>query len=123
MSAITLQIPDDLVERLRSRQERLPEILELGLRELDSDPRGGFEGAADVIEFLATLPGPEEILALGPSERLQHQVKRLLEKSRAEGLTPAEDAEWARYEYLEHLVRMAKARACMKLGIPPDSNG
>jgi hypothetical protein len=38
MPAITLQIPNDLVERLRTRQERLPEILELGLRELDSDP-------------------------------------------------------------------------------------
>ena len=119
MSAITLQIPDDLAERLRNNQERLPEILELGLRELDLDPRHGFEGAADVIEFLTTLPGPEEILALRPSERLQEQVVRLLEKNRAEGLSPAEEADWARYEYLEHLVRMAKARAAMKLGIKP----
>jgi hypothetical protein len=36
MSAITLDLPDDLVERLRAAADRLPRILELGLRELDA---------------------------------------------------------------------------------------
>jgi hypothetical protein len=41
-------------------------------------------------------------------------VQELLEKNREEGLTPAEEQEWQQYEYLEHLVRMAKARALLK---------
>ena len=56
----------------------------------------------------------EEILSLRPSNALQSRVQELLEKNREEGLTPAEEQEWQQYEYLEHLVRMAKARALLK---------
>ena len=119
MSVITLKVPDELAERLRSQQERLPEILELGLRELHRETQSGFEGAAEVLEFLAELPSPEEILNLRPSERLQGRVQELLGKSRAGKLTGQEEAEWERYQYLEHLMRMAKAKACLKLGIRP----
>ena len=58
MSAITLKLPDELAERLRRHEKRLPEILELGLRELDADSQRGFEGAAEVLEVLAGLPTP-----------------------------------------------------------------
>src|SRR5437879_458834 len=117
MSAITLQLSDELVERLRRHEERLPEILELGLRGLDADPQCGFEGTTDVLEFLASLPTPEETLRLRPSERLQCHVQELLEKSRAGTLTPQDQKDRERYEFLEHLVRMAKTKACLKLGI------
>jgi len=117
MSAIQWDVPDELAERLRNHRDRLPEILELGLRELDADAERGFEGAAEVLEFLAALPNPEEVLGLRPSERLQARVRGLLDKSRAGNLAPAEEAEWERYQYLEHLVRMAKAKACLKLGV------
>ncbi len=60
------------------------------------------------------LPSPEEILALRPSDALQSRVQTLLEKNREEGLSPAEEQEWQQYEYLEHLVRMAKARALLR---------
>jgi hypothetical protein len=113
MSAITLQIPDELAERLRGREDQLAQILELGLRELNST--AGFAGASDVLELLASLPTPEDILALRPSERLQRRIDELVEKSRAGGLSEAEEAEWERYEYLEHLVRMAKAKAQQKM--------
>jgi uncharacterized protein YnzC (UPF0291/DUF896 family) len=56
----------------------------------------------------------KEILSLRPSDALQSRVRELLEKNREEGLTPAEEQEWQQYEYLEHLVRMAKARALLK---------
>src|SRR6516165_4308200 len=102
MSAVTIQIPDDLAERLSGHEHQLQEILELGLRELSADP--GFPGAAKVLELLATLPSPHEILDLRPSEHLQKRIDELLEKSRGGALTPAEEAEWDRYEYLEHLV-------------------
>jgi hypothetical protein len=63
---------------------------------------------------LASLPTPEEILALRPGEQLQRRIERLLEKNREEGLTAAEEREWQHYQYLEHLVRIAKARALLK---------
>jgi hypothetical protein len=67
--------------------------------------------ASSALELLATLLASEEILALRPSEDLQKRIDKLLEKSRAGGLTPAEEEEWERYEYIEHLVRVAKAGA------------
>ena len=117
MSAITLQLPDELVERLRRHEQRLPEILELGLRELNAETQSGFEGASEVLEFLAGLPSPREILDLKPSEGLQRQVQELLEKNRTGTLTAEEERDWERYEFLEHLVRMAKSKASLKLGI------
>jgi len=122
VSAIKLNLPDELAERVRRHEERLPEILELGLRELDADPQRGFEGAAEVLEFLAGLPSPEEILNLRASERFERRVRELLEKNRSAGLSPQEEEEWERYEFLEHLVTMAKAKACLKLGILPGSD-
>jgi hypothetical protein len=84
---------------------------------LSADSQQGFEGAREVLEFLAGLPSPEEILTLKPSERFDSHVRELLAKSREGSLNPQEEEEWERYEFLEHLVRMAKARACLKLGI------
>jgi hypothetical protein len=115
MSSITLSLPDDLASQIRARQEELPRILELGLRELNAGGQSGFDGAADVLELLAALPTPEEILSLRPSARLSARVSELIEKSRAGEMTPLDEEEWERYEYLEHLVRMAKAAAQLKL--------
>lgn len=117
MSTITLDLPDDLAEQLRSLTDRLPRILELGLRQLDASSPAGFTGASDVLEFLAGLPSPEEILALRPSPALEARVKELLEKGREGGLSAAEQDEWGRYEYIEHLVRLAKAKAALKLQV------
>ncbi len=115
MSPITLEVSDELAQRLRPFAERLPRILELGLRELNAATQSGFVGTAEVLEFLAGLPTPQEILALRPSEALQSRVSALLEKNRSEGLSHEEEEEWEHYQYLEHLVRIAKAKAYLKL--------
>lgn len=101
-----------------------PRFLELGLRvrELNAETQRGFEGATEILEFLASLPSPQETLSLKPSERLQRQVHELLGKSRAGTLTVQEEQDWERYEFLEHLVRMAKAKARLKLGIQDDAD-
>jgi len=74
-----------------------------------------YAGAADILEALAALPSPEEILALRPSPAFQARVSALLEKSRAGGLSPDEELEWQRFAYLEHLVRLAKAKAALNV--------
>jgi hypothetical protein len=112
---ITLDIPEELAARLRPVEDQLPRILELGLREFSATAQPGFEGIAAVVEVLAGLPTPKEILALRPSDALQARISALLEKNRTEGLSPAEEHEWAQYEYLEHVVRVAKAKAALKL--------
>ena len=115
MASITVSLPDDLASQIRAHEQQLPRILELGLRELNAGGQSGFDGAADVLELLAALPTPEEILNLRPSARLSARVAELIEKSRARDLTPLDEEEWEKYEYLEHLVRMAKAAAQLKL--------
>lgn len=82
---------------------------------LDAREQTDFTGAADVLEFLAALPVPEDILALRPSPELQAQIDALRAKQRTTGLTTTEEQLWHRYQYLEHLVRIAKARALLKL--------
>ena len=115
MASITVSVPDDLVAQLRAQERQLPKILELGLREFNAAGQAGFDGAADVLELLAALPTPEEILNLRPSPRLACRVSEVVEKSRAGEMTPADEEDWERYEYLEHLVRVAKAAAQIKV--------
>ena len=112
---ITLNIPDDLGSQLLHLEAKLPEILDLGLREFKATAEPGFDGVSEVVEMLAGLPSPEEILELCPSKKLQARIDTLLEKNRNEGLSSEEEQEWSQYEYLEHLVRLAKAKAASKL--------
>ena len=115
LAPVTFEISSELANRLRPLKTQVSRILELGLREFDATEQTGFEGAAEVLELLATLPSPEEILALRPSKPLQKRISELLEKNRTVGLNADEDREWEQFQYLEHLVRVAKARAYAKL--------
>jgi len=115
MATITLDVPADLAERLLRTDRDLPQILQWGLREYDSLGQPGFAGGAEVLEFLASLPAPREVVALEPSAALQARVAELIEKGHAGTLTDAEAREWEQYEMLEHLVRLAKTRALQRL--------
>jgi hypothetical protein len=97
---LTIAVPDELASRLRAVEDRLPEILELGLREwLSTAPE--YAGLSDVLQTLARLPSPEEVLALRPAIAVQERIEELLEKNRAGGLSSEEEKEWARYENVE----------------------
>ena len=112
---VTVELPDELAIRLGTHKNQLPEILERGLREMNASNQFSYSGAAEVLEFLAKLPTPEEIVAFRPSAALEAQVNDLLEKNRTRGLTLEEKRQWEQYEYLENLVRMAKAEAFVRL--------
>ncbi|MBF2078902.1 MAG: hypothetical protein IGR76_10390 [Synechococcales cyanobacterium T60_A2020_003] len=112
---ITVDIPDDMARQLESLKDELPQILALGLLQVKANPSTGFSGLAEVLEFLATLPSPQETLALRLSDTAQAQIEALLEKNRVDGLTALEQRLWQQYEFVEHLVRMAKAQALLKL--------
>jgi hypothetical protein len=106
-----LNIPEELAAELHAMASELPRILRLGMREIRAESDGGFAGLSSVFEILATLPSPQEVMALRPSAQLDARITELLEKNRTTGLNPEEKEEWKRYEYVEHLVRMAKGRA------------
>src|ERR1043165_9350709 len=108
---ITFTLPEELVTRLQPMQPHLPQILELGMREWVAQQGSGFAGLADVMKTLATLPTPQEVLALRPSAALQERLDDLLEKNQTGTWSAAERQEWEQYQYVEHLVRLAKANA------------
>jgi hypothetical protein len=85
------------------------------MRAWDARRQAEFSGLADVLETLASLPSPEEVLALRPSALLQAEIDELLEKNRSGTLSPEDQRAWEQYQYVEHLVRLAKARAAGKL--------
>ncbi|MDQ2829943.1 MAG: hypothetical protein M3Y74_12950 [Chloroflexota bacterium] len=111
MMEITVQVPDALGQRLRRYQERLPEVLERGLREVMAEGSGAFQDESGVLEVLASEPAPDQILALHPSAQLQARVADLLDAGKRSELSPADEAELERYLAVEHLVRLAKAHA------------
>lgn len=111
----TLTIDDDLASQLKPYEAQFQEILELGIREWQARAEPGYSGLNSVLERLAALPTPEEVLALRPAPPLQERIEALLEKNRSASFTPADQLEWNRYEYVEHLVRLAKTSALRKL--------
>ena len=111
---LTVQVSEELASRLRPVQDQLPQILELGLREWHAAPPQ-FEGLGDVLETLARLPPPQEVLALRPSPALQERISTLVDKQRQGRLSADEERDWQKYQYIEHLVRIAKAKAALQL--------
>ena len=64
----------------------------------------------ELAQFLASL-SPRRVLAYKASPKAQTRVNDLLEKNNNVGLTPEENAEMERYMTVEHIVRLAKAKA------------
>jgi hypothetical protein len=112
---ITLTIADDLANQLKPYEAQLPEILELGIREWRARGENGYQGLNSVLEKLAALPTPQEVLALRPTVLYQERLDQLLEKNRTTGFSADDQREWDQYQYVEHLVRLAKATAIRKL--------
>lgn len=69
----------------------------------------------EVIDFLTSFPRPEDIVAFKPSFALQSRAEDLLDKKREGALTPDEARELDYFMVIEHLMRMAKARARQRL--------
>jgi hypothetical protein len=112
---IIIEVPDTLGRQLQNLRERLPEILERGLREVSTGQAAEFQDENAILEVLASQPTPEQVLALHPSQALQTRVSNLLEQQKNSGLSHQEEAELDRYLLLEHLVRLAKAHAYQQL--------
>lgn len=65
----------------------------------------------EVIDFIASGSSPREVVAFRPSEEARARAYKLLAREKSEGLNAEEAAELDHYMQLEHLMRLAKARA------------
>ena len=69
----------------------------------------------EIIDFLTSCPTPKAIIDYKPSASLQARAEALLEKNRAGILTSPEKTELDQFMMIEHLMRLAKARARKRL--------
>ena len=65
----------------------------------------------EVVDFIAAGSSPASVVAFRPSEAARARVSALVLQEKAEGLSAAEAAELEHYLQMEHLMRLAKARA------------
>ena len=115
MTELTVTLPDDLAERLSQHEQQLLQIIECGLRHIESTGSSAFSGLRDVLEQLASLPSPDKVLEMRAAPEFQERVAELLEKNGRGDLTAGEASELAEFELVEHIVRLAKGSARAKL--------
>ena len=112
---VTLELPDEWAASFPARETEWAEVVTAGLHRRQSRLRQEINHFADMADTLAELPSPEQVLALHPSPALAERIQFLLAKKNDAGLTPDETAEWDEIMRVEHLMRVAKAKAAFKL--------
>ncbi len=65
----------------------------------------------EIIDFIAAGTTPEMIVGFRPSSDAQNRVEELIEREKESALSPDEKAELDHFMELEHILRMAKAKA------------
>ena len=65
----------------------------------------------EIIDFIAAGTTPQSVADFRPSPEAQQRLAGLIESEKAGGLSPEEKAEVDHFMELEHILRMAKARA------------
>lgn len=65
----------------------------------------------EFIDFIAGGTTPEQIIAFRPSTAAQDRLKELIAREKEDRLSPDEQAELEYFFQLEHILRVAKARA------------
>lgn len=69
----------------------------------------------EIIDWLADGFTPASLVAYRPSEAVRERVAELISRSKNEELADPEATELAHYLQIEHLLRLAKARARHRL--------
>ena len=65
----------------------------------------------EVVDFIAAGTTTQNVIAFHPSEASQARVTDLLAREKNGDLAPGEKSELDNYMQIEHLIRLAKARA------------
>lgn len=69
----------------------------------------------EILDFLASTPTPEQIIAFQPPDNLQQRLTELLEQNQRTGLSSEEQAELDEFLRINRLMSRLKLRARRKL--------
>ena len=106
MAQVTLQLPDELAAQVLPMQRWLPTLLSLTLAGFRTPAS---RTVAEVIDFLALGPTPDQVLAFHLSDDAQARLQRLLALNQAGLLGAEEESELSELEKLEALFVALKA--------------
>ena len=65
----------------------------------------------EIVDFIAAGSSPQSVSEFHPSDEAKARVLELMARAKSETLTAEEASELEHYLQLEHLMRLAKARA------------
>lgn len=65
----------------------------------------------EIVDFIASGTTPDSVARFEPSQQTKDYVADLIHKEKTAGLTADESSELDHFMKLEHLMRLAKARA------------
>jgi hypothetical protein len=65
----------------------------------------------EIIDFIAAGTTPDAVAQFRPSLEAQQRIAQLIERNKEDALSPEEKAELDHFMELEHILRMAKAKA------------
>ena len=69
----------------------------------------------EIIDFIVSGTTPSAVAEFQPSEEARKQIQELLDREKSGQLTSDEKSELEHYLELEHIMRLAKARARRRL--------
>ncbi|HYH82915.1 MAG TPA: hypothetical protein VEX86_24185 [Longimicrobium sp.] len=72
----------------------------------------------ELVDFIAANTAPEKLIAFHPSENARRRVADLIFREKNDRLSSEETSELNYYMLLEHVMRLAKAKAHGHLGEP-----
>jgi len=105
MATLSIEIPDELMERLEPIRDQLPKLLRRCLQPSILST----QVYRYILDFLASQPSPEQVATFHPTPEMQERLRYLLGQSSEEILTPEESQELDDYERIEHLLILLKA--------------
>jgi hypothetical protein len=133
MAKITIDIPDDLAQRLAPYQSQFSDLFTRLIATTllsqqppeQSPPTPTLPNTSstyqEILDFLISQPTSEQIIGFKVSEASQSRLQTLLQKNREAVLTPAESAELDLYEQLDILMGLLKVRAYTTLNTAPQN--
>jgi hypothetical protein len=69
----------------------------------------------EIIDFIAAGTTPQEVANYRPSPAAQQRVADLIDREKTQHLSPDEKSELEHFMELEHILRLAKAKARLTL--------
>lgn len=107
MVQVTMQVPEELAERIQPMTAWLPTIIELSFIRFRTRATAA---ASETLDFLSGNPSPQEVMDFHISEAAQNRLRRLLALNEAGLLSEDEQRELDELQQLEHVIIMLKAR-------------